>query len=179
VASTAGLAVGDRVIVADCAQASGFRITGIGAGLLSHAAGTNSTGDLGRAFGDDAVALRYIARQYYVGTSSSGVAGENSLWMKDGPDAPVELAENVERFEVLYGEDLNNDYVADVFRNADTVVNFTNVVAIQVHMLTRGNRINETMTATPYNFLGTTTTPADRRIRRVYASTIQLRNRVL
>lgn len=179
VASTAGLAVGDRMIVADCAQASGFRISAVNAGSLSHAAGLNATSDFGRAFGNDAIAMRYIAREYYIGASSSGVAGETSLWVKDGPDVPVELAENVERFEVLYGEDLNNDFVADVFRNADQVANFTNVVAVQVHLLTRGNRVNETMTATPYNFLGTTTIPVDRRIRRVYAATIQLRNRVL
>ena len=178
--TTAGLSVGDRIIVADCAQSSGFRITNVAGNMVSHASGAlNATDDLQRAFGDDATVVPYTARQYYLGTSSSGIAGETSLWVKDGTNAPQELAENVERFELLFGEDLNADYVADIFRSANTVANFRNVVAVQVHMLTRGTRPNETMTDTSYKFLGATTTPTDRRIRRVYVATIQLRNRVL
>lgn len=177
--SAAGLTVGTRMIVADCAQSSAFRITNVVGNLVSHDAALNSSIDLQRAYGDDALAMPYITRAYYIGASSSGVAGETSLWIKDGPDAPEELAENVERFEVVFGEDLNADYVADVFRSASAVANFANVVALQVHLLTRGSRNNETLAPTTYRFFGASVVPADRFIRRIYSSTIQLRNRVL
>lgn len=179
-ASTAGLNVNDRMIVADCAQSSAFSVTSVGANTVSHAPGTNSTSNLGRAYGDDAVAMRYVAREYYVGASSSGVAGQTSLWMRESPGgAQFELAENVERFDVLYGEDTNGDFVADVFRNANNVGNFANVVALQIHLITRGTRDNEAMTITPYQYMGLTIVPPNRILRRVYTSTIQLRNRVL
>jgi type IV pilus assembly protein PilW len=167
------------MMVADCAQSSGFRISGIAGNNLQHAAGLNASPDLQRAFGDDAIAMPYVTRAYYIGASSSGVAGETSLWVKDGPNVPDELANNVQRFELFFGEDLNGDYVADVFRTANNVANFANVVAVQVHLLTRGGRDNEALAPTAYRFLGVSTLPADRFLRRVYAATIQLRNRVL
>lgn len=184
VTSTSGLAPGDPMIIADCSAADAFRVTAIAGNTIAHDATSNSSVNFRdqngpHAFGDDAFVYRYTTRAYFVGASSNGVAGAQSLWVQDGAAAPDELAENVERFQVLYGEDLNGDYVADVFRNARTVTNFANVVAIQVHLLTKGSRDNETLAPTPIQFYGSTVVPTDRFVRRVYSSTIQLRNRVL
>ena len=179
-ASVAGIAVGTPMIVADCAGSAAFKVTAIVGNTISHAAGgTNASGNLLRAYGDDAVAMVYQTRAYFVGTSSSGVAGARSLWLRNDTAAPVEVADNIDRLEVLYGEDLNSDYVADVFRNANQVVNFANVMAVQVHVLARGQRNNEALAPTPYSFMGAVVTPNDRFLRRVYSATIQLRNRVL
>ncbi len=183
VLSVAGLAANTRMIVADCGGAASFVVSGTTvANTVQHTVGasTNATANLQRAYGEDAVVIPYTTRAYYIGASSSGVAGERSLWVMDGnPGVAEELAENVERFEVLYGEDLNADFVADVFRNANAIVNFNRVVAIQVHLLTRGARNNETLAPTPFQFFGATIVPTDRFMRRVYTSTIQLRNRVI
>ena len=184
VSSTAGLAVGDRMMIADCSAANAFRLTAIAGATLGHDTTLNTLANFQdqngpHAFGDDAYLYRYTTRAYYIGASSNGVAGATSLWVKENDGVPDELAENVERFEVLYGEDLNGDFVADVFRNASTVANFANVVAIQVHLLTKGSRDNETLVITPYQFYGSTIIPTDHFVRRIYSATMQLRNRVL
>ena len=92
---------------------------------------------------------------------------------------PVEVVEDVEGLQIQYGEDTDADYVANVFHKANAVVDFTQVVALQVNLLLRGAASNEAQMVTNYVFNGRTVVPADRYTRRVYTATIQLRNRTL
>jgi type IV pilus assembly protein PilW len=178
-AATNDLAVGTRAVIADCALSVAFRVTGIAGTTLQHDATFNTATDVVRAFGQDAVVIPYTTRAYFIGDSSSGVAGERSLYVQNGGGTPEELVENVDEMQVYVGLDANNDWVADQFVEVTAATNMQQAVAVQVHLLTRGNRDNETGAITPYFFDGQTITPTDRFIRRVYVSTMQLRNRAL
>jgi type IV pilus assembly protein PilW len=177
--SAAGFNVGDRVFIADCNETAAFRVTGIAGTNLRHIVGANSNASLGQVFAEDALAMRFETHAYYVAPSSRNPATETSLWMLTGAGAPVEVVEDVEGLQIQYGEDTDADYVANVFRKANAVVDFTQVVALQVNLLLRGARSNEAQQVTSYVFNGQTVVPADGYTRRVYTATIQLRNRTL
>jgi type IV pilus assembly protein PilW len=181
--SVANFANGTRAIVSDCVRATVFRVTGVNAGAktLAHAlsAGNNSTGSVLRAFGIDASVMRYETHAYFVGPSIRDAVNERSLWVRVDGNAPVEVVENVQDMQILYGEDTDGDFVANLFRRADTVVSWNNVQAIQVSLLLRGSGLGDNQVITNYVFDGATVTPTDRRLRRTYTATIQLRNRTL
>jgi type IV pilus assembly protein PilW len=180
VTSTADITTDSRVVVADCATATAFRVTGIGGGSLQHAAGANSTSSVLRAFGPDALAMRYETHAYFVAPSMRDPADERSLWVRTDDQAPVELVESVQTLQVLYGIDTDGDFVPNLYRAANNVPagNWPNVTALHISLLLRGGINAENDEPTPYIFNGMTTTPTDRRLRRVYNATIQLRNRV-
>ncbi len=178
--SAAGFNAGDNVFIADCNETAAFRLTSIAGTSLRHIVGPNTNASLGRDFAEDALVMRFETHAYYVAPSSRDPATETSLWMLSSAAAgPVEVVEDVEGLQIQYGEDTDADYVANVFRKANSVVDFTQVVALQVNLLLRGARSNEAQTVTNYVFNGQTVVPADRYTRRVYTATIQIRNRTL
>ena len=177
--SAAGFNAGDNVFIANCDQTAAFRVTGIAGTSLRHIVGPNSNASLGKVFDVDALVMRFETHAYYVAPSSRNPATETSLWMMINAGAPVEVVEDVQGLQIQYGEDTDADYVANVFRKANNVVDFTQVVALQVNLLLRGTRSNEAQQITNYVFNGQTVAPADGYTRRVYTATIQLRNRTL
>jgi type IV pilus assembly protein PilW len=178
--SAAGFNAGDNVFIADCNETAAFRVTGIAGTNLRHIVGANTNASLGRDFDVDALVMHFETHAYYVAPSSRNPATETSLWMLSSAAAgPVEVVEDVQGLQIQYGEDTDADYVANVFRKASNVVDFTQVVALQVSLLLRGARSNEAQTVVNYVFNGQTVVPADGYTRRVYTATIQLRNRTL
>lgn len=177
--NTAGFAVNDNVFIADCNETAAFQISGFAGTDVQHTLPKNSNASLGRVFAEDALMMRFETHAYYIAPSSRNPATETSLWMMNGAAAPVEVVEDVQGLQIQYGEDTDADYVANVFRRANAVANFGQVVALQVNLLVRGARFNETQAITNYVFDGQTVVPADRYTRRVYTATIQLRNRTL
>ena len=99
--------------------------------------------------------------------------------------APQALVEGVENFQVLYGVDavLPLDGTPDSYVTANNVANFAQVVSVQIGILVYGVNVtgsaNDTEIDTdPQVVAGTTILPSgDRRKRRVFNTTIQLRNR--
>jgi type IV pilus assembly protein PilW len=95
-----------------------------------------------------------------------------------------ELVEGIENIQVLYGEDNNNDNTADSYVPAGTAgLTMDNVVSIRISLVAFTIDDNVATQAIPYTLFGDTVTPAapplgDRRIRRVFTSTIALRNRL-
>jgi len=179
--STAGFAVGTRALVSDCAQSAVFRVTGL-AGGLQHSVASNSTANLGRAFGVDASVVPFNTVSYYVGLSSIAPLGtERSLWRRvDGTAASEEVAEGVEDFELLYGVDTDGDLSADLFDTADNVADWTTVIAVRASLLLRSKAANAARNPQAYDFNGQTgVAPGDLRMRRPYNVTILLRNRTL
>jgi type IV pilus assembly protein PilW len=178
--SAAGFNVGDTVFVADCNESAAFAVTGVAGTNLRHTVGANTNASLGRDFDVDALVMHFETHAYYVAPSSRNPATETSLWMLSSSAAgPVEVVEDVEGLQIQYGEDTDADYVANVFHKANNVVDFTQVVALQVNLLLRGTRSNEAQQITNYVFNGQTVVPADGYTRRVYTATIQIRNRTL
>lgn len=183
--SVAGFADGTRAVVSDCQRATVFQVTGVDAGAvtlqhgLGAGVGSNTTASAQRAYGIDASVMRFETHAYFVGPSIRDAANERSLWVRVDGNAPVEVVENVQDMQILYGEDTDGDFVPNLFRTADTVVNWNNVLAIQVSLLLRGSGQRDNQVITNYVYNGATTAPADRRLRRSYTATIQIRNRTL
>lgn len=140
--------------------------------------------------GSQIAALRsrffYIARQTR-GTST--VVGP-SLFRQEisGGTSATELVEGVENMQILYGIDSNpqNDtgkdgHGADRYLTASNVTDWSRVVSVRIGLLvstsnTEGNADTTPDTAT-YTVTGTTLNPVDdRRRRRVFTTTVGLRN---
>lgn len=126
--------------------------------------------------GDMSVARFYLA---------TGANGGSALFCDNtgtvgATNGTIELAAGVENMQVLYGEDTNADGAADRYV-LPTVAGFQfdRVVSVRVAFLVRST--NEVATATntnTYPLLDVTYNPVDdRRLRRVYLTTITLRNR--
>lgn len=90
------------------------------------------------------------------------------------------LIDNVEDMQILYGIDRSGDQAANRYVNATGVDNdWNNVVSVRVCLLVRSvedNLLNEKLSYQDCN--GSSKTPTDRFVRRIFISTINLRNRI-
>jgi type IV pilus assembly protein PilW len=183
--STAGFVANvTRAVVSDCGRSRAFVVTGL-VGGLQHNGAANAIPDFGTALGNGAafgpqatvVAIETIS--YYV--APSAFSGENSLYRRVGTANPSEeVAEGVEDFQITYGQDTDGDIFADIFTPADAVVDWTQVVSVRASLLIRSKADSMAQTTQSYNFNGATSVaPPDRRLRRPFNVTIQLRNRTI
>lgn len=177
------------VLIADCQGGDLFQNQSAdNAATLARTTGGspgNLSQNLSHQYDQSMEIYTYAVEVYYVGR---GISGEPSLFRRSyyasgtGTIQNLEIAEGVENMQILYGEDLDGDLQADDYRTASAVANWDNVMAMRVALLLRtvetGRQENDTAT---YSLLGTTITPAAadaRRHRRVFATTISLRNKV-
>ena len=187
-----GISQNSLVLISDCVGSDLFQNRAAdNTAQLSRSSGSGSPGNvatstyLSHAYGTDMEIYTFTAAVYFIGRGSSG---EPALFRRTYYSAgangieTLELVEGVENMQILYGEDLDGDRLADIYRTSNTVVDWNNVVAARVGLLLRtvesGRQENDTAI---YNLLGTNVTPpaADaRRHRRVFITTIALRNRV-
>jgi len=172
-----GLAVDDIVLVSDCTGGDIFQITGPqdpdSTGTLNHnpGAGTpgNSTGGLSKTYRGDA---RLYSARSVAYTIATGLNGQNALF-RNGNEA----VENVENMQILYGEDTDADGVANRYVPAGTP-NMDNVVSVRVALLLQSTDSVLPQSATQnHTLLDVTVSPTDQRLRRVFSTTITLRNR--
>jgi type IV pilus assembly protein PilW len=123
------------------------------------------------------------------GLYKTTIVQQNGIVISTATD---ELIEGIENLQLLYGVDTDAPVVTDTadevfgtpnyYVTADNVVqgdyDWSNVVSVQISLLARTTDDNVTLQAVPYTYNGVTTTPTDKRVRRVYTSTITLRNRL-
>ena len=167
-------------MVTTCDSAAIFQITNDpSSGTIEHAAGVgspgNSSANLGDNFGGGWLNT-YSANTFYIRQGASGP----SLYQKVLDNASQELIEGVERMEILYGVDTNQDFSVDDYRTANAVGNWANVISVRISLLMVSLENNLVVDGPQdYYFNGATITPAanDRRLRRVFTQTIVLRNR--
>ena len=174
-------------------------------GTVDHNTGNNVNGpanvtkDLQKKYLGDASIVRFVSRRYII---KNGANGRPSLWRylyaqdKDDIDSDgnttemiyqgQELIPGVQNMQVLYGEDTSGDKLANVYRDAATVASWNNVVSVRIALLfetvDENNQIEKDTQS--HALLGGTgnggyTVPAadDYRRRRVFTTTIQIRNR--
>jgi type IV pilus assembly protein PilW len=189
VAPGSGLAAGDVLLVADCANAAIINATSYnaGTGVIAHAVGGsavpgNASADLLHIFGTDASVYRLVTRTYFIAPSARRT-GTNALWSfsvpaYDGQAQPEEMVEGVDRFSLLYGEDLDGDLAANRYVTASGVGTWNNVVSVKAMVLLATVRDNVATAPQPYLFNGSTTTPTDKKMRSSLSSLITVRNRV-
>lgn len=103
--------------------------------------------------------------------------------------APEELIEGVENFQVLYGinADHDNKKTVDAYVVADDVADWARVISVRISVLVQSIENNMLPAPQPYSFNGVTydgatgngSLPADTRLRRVFTTTVTLRNRAV
>ena len=184
VTADSDLKVDEIVMVSDCAAAAIFQITnfnvsGAGNNVVHNTGGTspgNATKDLGKTFKNDAAIVRPSTVTYYL---RNNAAVAPALYRKSGTADAEELIENVEGMQILYGIDTDGDLTANRYVAANAVANMAEVMTVRVSLLLRSDDASLADALVPYTFNGTTVTPTDRRLRRVFTATFGLRNRML
>jgi type IV pilus assembly protein PilW len=98
-----------------------------------------------------------------------------------------ELVDGVEDMQILYGLDGDGDRAADQYVTASAIAaaDWNQVVSIQINWLIQTTEDRLADQATPYVLYDGSTasltpvTPSDSRLRRVFSSTVAVRNRAL
>ena len=186
-----GLSQGDIVMVSDCQNADIFQITNAnpdGSGTVVHNTGNAvSPGNynasnpgcpgggnahcLSKVYGADAFLFGVSQISYFIGTGSEG---EPALF-RNGE----EYLDGVEELQVLYGEDTTGSGTANYFVPANQVADMEQVVSLRFAVVARSYDDNLTGGINQsYSVLGDNRTAADERLRQVYTSTVNLRNRL-
>ncbi len=188
--NSCNISAGDVVMVSDCSSTDIFIATSASAGsekqTIVHASNNNTDNNLSKAYGSNAEVLTYRSYSFFI---RNNAAGEPALWRLDNanpvsttdPINPIELVEGVENMQILYGADTDAtpDGTPNYYVPAGTAgLNMNQVVSIRISVLVRS--MDNGLAAQPvaYTYNGATVTPTDRRIRRVFTSTIALRNRL-
>jgi len=165
----------DILFISDCTHADIFAVNSVsgGTGILtiSHSTAVN-TGNFISTYDTDAEVMRMINTVYFVGNNDKGVP---SLFRVDMGNAGAlttqELVEGVEDMQISYGEDTDGDRTANLYRDADTVTDWTQVISVRISLNIRTIEDNvATITDGTYN---------DNRLRRTFTTTITIRNRVV
>lgn len=202
--ANAGLEFLDILILSDCNSGDIFQITNTNpdSGALNHAStndcagggptakcpgnnrttGTNAcpAGDcLSKAYGTDATVFRVRSLTYNIQT---GANGQNALFR-----AGVELVSNVENMQILYGEDTDitaanptGDGVANRYLEAGNgALDMERVVSVRIAMLiVSSTNVLPSAVAQSHPMLDVTLTPNDNLLRRVFTTTVAIRNRL-
>ena len=193
---------GHIMIVADCDKASIFQATGVsddaGTTTIVHGvsdgfAPGNTTGTMNNSYNSGAEMGELKTQLFYLKQGSNGRSAlfEGSLTVTSGTNMVIsenELLPNVEDLQITYGEDTNDDQNIDFYRNADDVVDWENVLSMQLSLLMSSEKVNIGMTSNSYSFDAANFTytkdatpsgDADTRLRRVVTGSGSFRNRTL
>ena len=192
-----GICEGDVLMVSDCSKARLFQVSNLQNIGSNEIRVVHSTGNTPTSWGGsstipseyyapgDSEILKMGAYAYFVAPGASGLPTLKMLKNKEA--TPYELVEGVENMQVLYGVDGNGDGRANQYLVAPAVVT-DNIVSVRISLLMSTpdeipNRDDDTKT---YKMLSQNddvnvrvTPKADRRIRKVFTTTIKLRNKGL
>lgn len=197
----------DTAIVANCESASVFVVTNSPSTAVEHdttssassrttrhVSGMANTGaNFNICYGeggiaDGSVLSRIVNVVYYIDDNANG---NPALYRMENGGTATELLEDVEEMQFLYGEDTDNDLAVNSFVTADNVTNWSNVLAMRVSLLVRSSRNNIVDNAQVLYYdrngddtITTTTSSADEytatdnRVRKVFSTTVAMRNRM-
>jgi len=188
--TAAGLAQGDIALAYSCEAQSFFYVTAFAGGVISHAATPgvvpgNANDSVNYAFRTNAEVIPVETVIYYVRQSSAAQAGigpadATSLWRKVGTAAAEELVEGVQQMQLQFGLDTNGDAVVDNYVAADAVTDWSQVYSVSIALLVRSLEEYDTdRDVRTYQLLNVPVPAAgDRRLRAVFTTTANIRNRV-
>lgn len=197
VSDDSGLAADEIVIISNCTAGDIFQITNVTESggfdnVIHNTSGTSSPGNASQyleaapepatpdphanLYGPDAQILKLNFVTYKI---ANGAGNQPALFRSINGAAFQELVEGVEDMQILYGPDTNADNTPDYYVPAGTVgLNMDQVVSIRISLLARSIEPNLTSQPINYTINGATTTPTDNNLRRVFTSTIAVRNRL-
>lgn len=198
---------GAILVISDCSRAAIFQVSGptnnngnatnvvhnTGAstdpGNCYKGLGTSCSGtQTNYQFKPGSTLMQMTASAFYIGKSTSTTGNGRSLWtIQLGNDpsngnvvtTPVELIEGVDDMQIEYGESATVNGAPDRYVKANEVTSWPKVVSMRVSLLMSTLEDNVSTGKQTYTYNGTSTTASDRRVRRVYTSVYNLRNRSL
>lgn len=193
-----GFEQGDIVLIADCQQADILQINNADVAttnLIQHVTGGFSHTVDGSAVAEPgnfnptacaAGGTAHCLSKVYTGDASVYLLNSNTYDIQVNPNGVnalyrngQELVEGIENMQILYGEDTNNDNTPNYYVPAGSAgLDWENVVSVRVSLLVATLEDNVATQAMDYTIFGDTVTSTDNRIRRVFTSTIALRNRL-
>ena len=187
-----GFKENEILLITDCQSADMFTKTnGTSSSTIAHSdvGNKNTKNSLSKAFDNSAHVMRAEAITYYIGTDTTGNKHlyMQSLQAYDGEYQNVvnQLIPNVEDMAIEYGIDTNGDESIDDIQNAqqvETNANWDKVLSVYLRLLFYTDNVGNS--SKPYSFNGVThdgvsqPLPGDRRFRREFVTTINLRNRI-
>ena len=175
-------------MISDCNAADIFQVTAYTPGTpstMAHGTGVGSPGnaadDFGYLYQAGARIVQLQTIIYYVGIDPA--TSEPALYQKIGANASRLLIEGVQALQISYGEDTDNDRVANLYRAANDVVNWNNIISVNLSMLIRSEQYGTQLDKKSYTLLTTAVGGKvlsgynDRRQRLMFTTTAALRNR--
>lgn len=185
---TGTLSAGTIYMISDCNAADFFQASvwnpGAPNGTMSRTtAGTpgNLSTSLGYLYQAGARIVPVQTIIYYVGVDAT--TNEPGLYRQIGTTAAQLLIEGVQALQISYGEDTDNDRIANFYRSATAVTNWNNIISVNLSMLIRSEQWGTNTDPKTYTMLavavgGKTLGPYnDRRQRMMFTTTAALRNR--
>jgi len=183
VTSGSGLKKNDVVMVMDCTSGDLFQITNNPAAnnKLAHKAGAvgdgpgNSDKKFQKKYSTDAKIHKVRNIEYYI---SQNPSVQPALYRRLNGDAGQELIEGIESMQILYGIDTTNNNTANSYVPFSAGLDLNKAISVRISLLVttlEDNLATESSSTT----MGTYSSANDRKIRRIFTSTIALRNRLL
>jgi len=182
---------GSILMISDCnGKVDVFQKTDVAVGTAAHnvlvadaSGGTAISPNLSTAYGTTASVVAVGTTTFYLRIGAAGVAVvPSSLYVIQGANAPLELVEGVDGMQILYGVTTNGDTSANQYLTAANVQAgnlWPSVMSVRVALLLRTvNIVTRNPDTNAYNLLGVNYGPFnDLRLRRIFTTTITLRNR--
>lgn len=173
----------DFLVISDCQTTDIIAATAVSSSSgeqdITHTTSVNTTADLSKLYDTSAEVFRVFSREFYIKNNTDGIP---SLYQREVKEVghiaspnEEELIDGVEDMKVTYGiKNSDNTYA---YLSASAITQWSQVKSVRINLLMRSIDNNLTQTPVSINFDGTTVTPTDRRLRRVFSTTVFLRNR--
>jgi len=121
---------------------------------------------------------------YTISTPAASVASPNPniTLYRNTNNVANPLIEGIQNMQILYGVDSDGDGAANYFVAANPAwiaTDWIKVISVRISLLVATLDDNLTTQPMTYTYNGVITTPADRKIRRIFTTTIVLRNHLL
>ena len=190
-----GLASGDLAVASDCELMDIFRVSSIGSSsgavTVGHGSGQNSSSSLSKIYNSQTARLyRFEGNAYFVGdTGRTNTQGDPlfALFRRDAEGNVEEIVEGVEYMQIQYGETLNSGNQRLVSAS-DGSLDMVDVTSVKMSLLLVSNDpVLDNDDTFEYQLAdqryqpessgGNLTYPNDRRLRRVFSISMNLRNR--
>ncbi|MGH8476913.1 MAG: PilW family protein [Methylococcales bacterium] len=176
-------------LISDCARSHVFRAESLNKNATKETIAlpqsVNLANQLANIYKSDAELFSIRSLTYFV---SKNPSGHNSLYRRDHVTGiNEEIVEGVEDMQILYGDDTDGDNTANYYVDASNFPvdagtgkrKMQNVKSLKISLLLRSlSDVNVTSQPIPYAYNGAKLTAGDRQLRKVFTTTVTLRNRL-
>lgn len=172
----------DLLIITNCKNADLFGVVNnpISSGTIVHSSSLNLSNELSVRYGLDSKIYKFQSTLWYIGNGESGTPALFKKTIVGNSFDAVEVVEGIDDMQILFGEDTTSSGDVNNYVTADSLLNTSNVLSIKVSFLV--SSVKDNVTSTPislvYNGSSVNSGNGDRRVRRIFNTTIALRNRL-